>query len=616
MLETILRYIMLYFIIISGSIFVKYKTNRKLASSIPIYILTVIVILYIFGLFKGLLIGTYIISIASILFGIYAIIKMTKDERKEIIDAGTIFFTIIYCVFMITTYEKVSNTWDEYSYWSLTTKQMYYTNIFRIYGYPPMPNIWEYFVCKVIGKYTQGIEFFGLYMFSFSLLLPLFEIKKNKSKIYNFCLGIICLCLPGIFAEMYFYVAPYADAILGLILGYIFIESYIEKDSKLLKYILSVAFISLVLTKATGVYLALIIVVTYLLIKAFNELKYNKKIKLSNYKIVACLIAVVLITYSSWNIYSKINSNKSNTFEIVSNNTPDTATVSDLVKSCITVAVKSTKETLTFDIIQENLVTSIIKGTAVSGYIKLSIGGFVLAYFAVLLLLYKKEKTKKCKNIILFIGISLALYILFLQVAYFLKFNITEALSHNSFSRYVSSYLLAMLILLVAIILNNDKEKSAINIVLLMIIVLAITPLKDLTNATINAGFYNMKINKEINEMVNETDKLKQNTPDNSKLYIVNQQLEDNKFKYFMLPENDVTMGIYFGNSGAQNEKEQFKRALYESYEYVYIRATDEYFNNNYSEMFNDTIEEKAVYKINKDNGMENIKLERIDSNE
>ena len=172
-----------------------------------------------------------------------------------------------------------------------------------------------------------------------------------------------------------------------------------------------------------------------------------------------------------------------------------------------------------------------------------------------------------------------------------------------------------MLILLVAIIIDNDKEKGAVNIALFTILILAMTPLKDVANITINAGVYNRNMNKEISSVVEETNNLKKIVPNNTPIYIVNQQLEDNKFKYYMLPENDVTMGVYFGNNRAKNEKEQFKEVLYKYYDYVYIRANDDYFTKNYGELFNGEIEEKQVYRVIKDNE-KNIKLERIDSNE
>ena len=45
MIITVLRYILLYIVIILGSIFIKYKTDKKLSNSVPVYILTNMVIL-------------------------------------------------------------------------------------------------------------------------------------------------------------------------------------------------------------------------------------------------------------------------------------------------------------------------------------------------------------------------------------------------------------------------------------------------------------------------------------------------------------------------------------------------------------------------------------------
>ena len=122
---------------------------------------------------------------------------------------------------------------------------MYYTNIYQLNGYPPMPNIWEYFVCRVVGGYSQGIEIFSLYIFVFSLLLPLFNINNKTNNFYKFGIGIICLCLPAVFSKMYFYIANYADAIIGAILWYIFLEAYFNKKSKTQIYILIISLITL-----------------------------------------------------------------------------------------------------------------------------------------------------------------------------------------------------------------------------------------------------------------------------------------------------------------------------------------------------------------------------------
>lgn len=617
MIRIVLGYMLLYFTILLGSTFVSYKTKKNLSSSIPIDILTKIVVLYIFGLFNILLIGAITTTIISILLGIYALVKMNKEQRKELIDYGTIFFSILYFVLLITTYERLSNGWDEFSYWSYGTKIMFYNDRLINLGdrlittYPPVPTIWQYFCCKLIGNYTQGIEMFGLYIFSFSLLLPLFNIKKEKSLIYNLVLSAIIICLPGIFSETYFYEAPYADAILGLLLGYIFVERIFNTKYT---YSLLVALFVLALTKGTGFYIAITTLICFFAYDAIKQIRNKEKIDKKKCISKIIIFLLILSSLAYWNIYKNLNITREDNINLISESKLDETGIKRFITSFFTVSMKTTSSSLMADMIQDNLITMLIKGSLINSYIQLSIGGFTLLLAFGFVLLYKKNN--KAKNVAIYTFGGLILYIGFLQLAYFTKFNMQEALTHNSFSRYMSSYYIAMLMTFIALVIDSKSVDYKRDITVLMIIILALTPLKDIANITINSGFYNYKMKKELSTIIEETNKLKQEIPANSKIYVINQQLEDNKFKYYMLPENNVEMGIYFGNNFAQNEKEQFENILYNTYDYVYIRATDDYFNNNYQELFNEKIEKKATYKVIKDNGKENLKLERIDINE
>lgn len=611
MIRIIIGYIMLYFVIMLGSTFISYKTKKSLSSSISIDILTNIAVLYVFGLFNILLIGVITTSVISILLGIYALVKMNKTQRNTLVDFGTIFFSIVYFVLSITTYERISNIWDEFTCWSLFTKKMFITNIYETDWYPPVPTIWQYYCCKLIGNYTQGIEMFGLYIFSFSLLLPLFNIKKEKSLIYNLVLSAIIICLPGIFSETYFYEAPYADAILGLLLGYIFVERIFNTKYT---YSLVVALFVLALTKGTGFYIAITTLICFFVYDAIKQIRNKEKIDKKKCISKIIIFLLILSSLASWNIYKNLNITREDNINIISESKLDETGIKRFITSFFTVSMKTTSSSLMADMIQDNLITMLIKGSLINSYIQLSIGGFTLLLAFGFVLLYKKNN--KAKNVAIYTFGGLILYIGFLQLAYFTKFNMQEALTHNSFSRYMSSYYIAMLMTFIALVIDSKSDDYKRDITVLMIIILALTPLKDIANITINAGFYNYKMKKELSTIIEETNKLKQETPANSKIYVINQQLEDNKFKYYMLPENNVEMGIYFGNNFAQNEKEQFENILYNTYDYVYIRATDDYFNNNYQELFNEKIEKKATYKVIKDNGKENLKLERIDINE
>lgn len=617
MIRIVLGYMLLYFTILLGSTFVSYKTKKNLSSSIPIDILTKIVVLYIFGLFNILLIGAITTTIISILLGIYALVKMNKEQRKELIDYGTIFFSILYFVLLITTYERLSNGWDEFSYWSYGTKIMFYNDRLINLGdrlittYPPVPTIWQYFCCKLIGNYTQGIEMFGLYIFSFSLLVPLFNIKKEKSLIYNLCLSIIIICLPGIFPEVYFYRIPYADAILGLLLGYIFVERIFNT-----KYTYSqvIPLFVLALTKGTGFYIAITTLICFFVYDVIKQIRNKEKIDKKKCISKIIIFLLILSSLASWNIYINLNITREDNINLISESKLDETGIKRFITSFFTVSMKTTSSSLMSDMIQDNLITMLIKGSLTKSYIQLSIGGFTLLLLLGFILLNKKNN--KAKNVAIYTFGGLILYIGFLQLAYFTKFNMQEALTHNSFSRYMSSYYIAMVMAFVALVIDSKSVDYKRDISVLMIIILALTPLKDIANITINSGFYNYKMKKELSTIIEETNKLKQEIPANSKIYVINQQLEDNKFKYYMLPENDVEMGVYFGNNFAENEKEQFENILYNTYDYVYIRETDDYFNNNYQELFNEKIEKKATYKVIKDNGKENLKLERIDINE
>lgn len=611
MIRIVIGYILLYFVIMLGSTFISYKTKKSLSSSIPIDILTNIAVLYVFGIFNILLIGVITTTVVSIILGIYALVKMNKTQRNTLVDFGTIFFSIVYFVLSITTYERISNIWDEFTCWSLFTKKMFITNIYETDWYPPVPTIWQYYCCKLIGNYTQGIEMFGLYIFSFSLLLPLFNIKKEKSLIYNLVLSAIIICLPGIFSETYFYEAPYADAILGLLLGYIFVERIFNTKYT---YSLVVALFVLALTKGTGFYIAITTLICFFVYDVIKQIRNKEKIDKKKCISKIIIFLLILSSLASWNIYKNLNITRKENINIISVSKLDETGIKRFITSFFTVSMKTTSSSLMADMIQENLITKIIDENLTKGYFQLSIGGFTLLVAFGFLLIYKKNN--KAKNVAIYTFGGLILYIGFLQLAYFTKFNMQEALTHKSFSRYMSSYYIAMLMTFIALVIDSKSADYKRDITALMIIILTLTPLKDIANITINSGFYNYKMKKELSTIMEETNKLKQEVPANSKIYVINQQLEDNKFQYYMLPENNVEMGIYFGNNFAQNEKEQFENILYNTYDYVYIRATDDYFNNNYQELFNEKIEKKATYKVIKDNGKENLKLERIDINE
>lgn len=166
----ILGELFLYVIIISISIFYVSQFNKKIEKTIFLSFITIALFMYLFGIIGQLQLGVIVISILSIILLMYTIYKnrkngTLKDLKEKIITTGSIFFTIIFFIFVITTLNRELINWDQFTYWSIEAKDMFNTNqmlnsIKDVTQYPPVPIILEYFSMKVIGQYSQGIEIF------------------------------------------------------------------------------------------------------------------------------------------------------------------------------------------------------------------------------------------------------------------------------------------------------------------------------------------------------------------------------------------------------------------------------------------------------------------------
>ena len=259
---TILGYLFLYTIIISFSIFYANIFQKKIEKTIFLSLISITLLMYIFGIIDKLQIGVISISVLSIALLAFTIFKnikkgTLKELEEKTITTGSIFFTIIFFVFIIVTLKRELTNWDQFTYWSIATKDLFYTNhllnaIPNVTQYPPIPNILQYFFMKIIGNYSQGIEIFTTWILGISFFLPLFE-KANGKKIANVMISAIILCMPAVFQMLIFYESSYPDALLGIIIGELSYIYFSEEKSKYKIFSMLITFSFLTLIKPTGV---------------------------------------------------------------------------------------------------------------------------------------------------------------------------------------------------------------------------------------------------------------------------------------------------------------------------------------------------------------------------
>lgn len=319
----ILRYLFLYIIIMSFSIFYADRFQKKTEKTILHAFISIILLLYLFGMVNQLETGVIIISLFSILLFVYTVYqnykrKTFKELKEKTMTTGSIFFTILFFVFMLTTVSRELTHWDQFTYWSIATKDMFYTNhllvgIQNVTQYPPVPTILQYFFMKVIGQYSQGIEIFTTWLLGISFFLPFFE-KSNGKKLVNWMIAILILCVPAVFQMLIFYESSYPDALLGIIIGQLSYLYFTEETGKFKTFSVLITFFLLTLTKPTGVVIALILWVTFILFEIVSKKNLKQTIKemifSKELKILWIAFAVIVVTYTSWMLYRKVEDTK------------------------------------------------------------------------------------------------------------------------------------------------------------------------------------------------------------------------------------------------------------------------------------------------------------------
>lgn len=650
---TICGYIWIYVIILSGSIFISYCFKKKASQTIPVSILTIMFVLYLFGLIGQLKMGTYMIAILYPIMAIGALIRAKlkrelKDLKSNILTSGLIVFTILFVIFSFSTYEKLFTAADDYNYWSMAAKNMYYlddfiTNDHAIIRtvYPPVPTLLQYFFEKIIGQNRQGIELFASMLLGFSLLLPLLKNNKKKRKVAVLAIGFLILAIPAIFTDSWFYGMIYVDTLIGLLVGYILLEYYTSSKDSFCIFSIGMALFTLCLIKPTGFFIGLITIFTlicdYLIqsivIKKPCNLKQWAKefFQLKSIKVFLIFLFVCIVAFGSWEIDKNCFTNAEGTFVSAEQDYED----GGMIKYFIRVLAKTVLGTDTGspDVISNINIFDHLFGSTVYSRTPIELpagtwfGIFAIASVGIYQFLLKDKEKQTFMTFIISVFVGTLVYLCFTQAIYILRFPNFEAVSHASIERYVGSYLITMLFVIVGIVINyyNKQEKyHRGNYILVAALIFIVTPIQPIANLTIVSGAVNAGIKNDISYMLEMTENIKNITGTEAKIYAFDQNANKSeditKFKYYMYPiliNTPVRFDEQEDEDIAKSVVEEWKKLLYNQYEYVSILDVNEYFSEYFKDLFEDgKIYSWTLYKVEKLNGKEDIILKPIYSQE
>ena len=610
-----LNLVLNYLILIVGSVFLSLIFNKKIGKTFIVCIMSIIFILYFFGLFKILKYGVFFIEILSIVFTIYnvrTLIKEPEKFKKLIYSKELLIFTFAFFLLFLMHNGRMLTNWDEFSHWGDVVKAMYDINDFStnpasmsfFQSYPPAVSLFQYFFVRLANSFNEYYLFIAYQIMAFSLYLPFIENVKSKK---NMLVSVVIMFLLPLILYNSYYNTIYVDAILGLFFCYTsfnILFNY-EKDNFFIFNITLSCFI-LVLLKDAGLFLVILAIIFFIIKLIVNnssclkKINFRKIIKIKNFNlkhllrnkeflILLLMIMSVILAKVTWN------------YSISSNNSPVSFDTNFKLNDIIGLLTTNSG----------GYRVSVIKNFIVALYSKIFIQKIVNLNFIHLVLIfvlfiYYVIKVRIVKNKINFVLLLLGLFVytMGLLLIYCFNFSEYEALNLASFERYLSIYFIAILFVVCMIMISNNK-----NVFLLLIIMLFFTPFENLMVLGVDNT-----ISKR-NTYVEHVENINNKVNSQSKVYLIIQNTTGYDYwvmRYSLRPMriNDnfswsIGSSYYDGDIWTKriDTKTWINQLIDENYEYVYLFNVDNQFIDEFGVLFDsiENVKNNSLFRINYD---------------
>ena len=593
-----MEYILMFIIILINATMLKILLKNKIEENIPIAVIGIILITYIFGLFDKLKIGIIItnaITIVNFIMIIYYYIKKKNkiNIKKDIITPGVIVYSVLWILFILFNKGRVFVEYDEFSHWGLIVKNMYETgsygigNIIEYSEYPPFVSIFQYILLMLKRTYSEDTIIIGLNILYLTFLIPLLKnIRWDKSLKKLIIYIPLILIIPIIFYEN-FYTTLFIDGFLACILSYIVYNWFNKKDIAC-KISIVLGSVALILSKSICIGYIIALFIMFIIDGLINS--KDKKTRNNSIKFVLVVIIVTATFCATWNIKLNVNDAtiKWNTEGISFQRVKDVLEGNGEYYQKVTI---------------KKYLNELFIGRGAFASRNLNVINLLMLLIFFDIFVYNHLKEKESKKTYLIISIMLlitwSISIAILLIIYLFIFTPQEAMILACYERYLSVIPLAITLFNIFVLKENyeERELKATYICMIIAILIAFVPM-DVIDKTYIKNNENKKENIEYRQKYSEILKYKNKIDKDSKVYYIS-NLVGNKditiVKYEFLP-----FKIGNNNSKLTMTKEEFEKELKEkNYEYVYISTTDRFLEKDFSSLFeNEKIEEGTMYKI------------------
>lgn len=619
----------LIYISIATCITQRFKFKQE--SSVTIVFLSSALLLYIAGLFnlmKSAVYLIYLFAIISFVYIIYCIIKK-KIKIREIFTPGIIMYIFVIMIMAFIVKDTYYYEWDEFSHWGANLKAMVEYDVFwsnKIYDgvhvvYTPIAGIIEYFFCKINGGFAEDVSYMAINTFIITLLLPIIKGQKHNLKSYIKLILFWFMFYCSIKLCNFQLTSIYIDMLLGILFALGMVLAY-RLDGKEDKINLILTLIMMPLLKDTGLLLLGIILMQLFFNKVILKIIEERKITKQHFKIfgiIVLMLIIPLVFYGTWKIYCGVNGKVLD--DRHDKNAISEIDIKEYIKGILLIDTDNSKYKDISNSFYDALNTTPVVGglestvTAVKLVAVLDITGIIIY-----LVNKDKQDKKKIATILLALNIGFGLYCLLLLATFMFAFTETEGRALASYSRYMSTYFIAWIIITVGLALNSKIKNVILSLTIAIMLCLYPTSVISIVDITSRKNLSGID-----DEIRTEANIIKENVELNDKVYIIYQNIgggyEYHKLRYSISPI--VTNLLYEWSLGPKYyesdiwsldlTKEEFEKKLIdEEFDYLFIAKIDKQFVDIYGSLINFDFNTNNYEELNN----KLLKIERVNENE
>lgn len=621
----------LFLILSTGGVFCAAVFKRRYEELLPITCSSIVVILFLFGIFGILLIGVYAVCALCLALFVFSCVwvirkKTFKSFLQNIFTPAFFLFCALFAILSFLNRGKLASSWDEFSHWAdivkvMTTLDDFGTNpnsFSAFQNYPPAMSLFQYFFQKINALVSPSFPFsewrmyFAYQIFFISFFFPFFGGFDFRRPIIQF-VSIIATCAAPLLFYSDAYTSIYIDAFLGILSAVGLARCYLcrKKDAFYCVNILLIMFV-LILSKDSGLLFAIFLAIAFWFDFVFFQQPRTKERAAEKIKQASLLllgsISMIVIPKFLWTLNVKLNHAREQFTGKI-----------DLHEFLRIFLYRdpSSYRTSVLQNFNDAFITrhhSVGSSSIAFSYIiwlaLLMIGLFYLFHIN-----RPKKKVSNHKVMFWIILVQCCTYILGLCILYMFKFSDYEAVRLASFERYINTAFVSvwMIIVLLAVdFIQQLSPKQNIAAALLLGVTMVCTPWPNVASFLDRSAVVNSIAIRQPYESVISSFK-QFDKPQEEKIWVISQEDKGLDFwimRYSMRPnrvDNSWAWSIgepfYDGDIWTRSiNAQEWQNLLAEGYDYVILYNINDYFVESFATVFAhpEDIQKNAIYRFNK----------------